>query len=223
MYIFTYIGCTAHFTPFPHFLSGYLGYTPKYRIYEEIPALAGSAKGSVKSDESINIRESGVYDEIPCDFKVRTVSASSADSSSSSGKKSPSHQIVNDSEKDKTPKRNLAKDLLRRRSFSKVKSELTPKKSLDSVTTEGYVLVSPAASRPRERFDLSLPVNESKGSLLQIVRNLANRSKSYKRRDEDKTKCEFFMRICLLEQFVEEIYRPLIVPLTIWVIFHYIC
>ena len=173
---------------FTIYSTGHLGYSSKTRIYEEIPDVLAKIRGTLP-DGTNDFRASGAYDEIPILPKPRTDSAGSADSSCSSGKGTPLEPVFSDSEKDKKPKKG-AKDLLRVRSFTKPKTHSSPKKTLDSHTTSD-VLVNPSVPKdPREAIDMHLSYTESKGSLLQIMRNLASRNRNLRKREEEKSKRE---------------------------------
>eukprot|EP00794_Sanderia_malayensis_P000308 gene308-938_t len=165
--------------------TGFLDYKSKARIYEEIPdvlaQIRGAAPAVVKTDD---YRASGVYDEIPCLPKSRSASAGSADSNVSSGKVTPTERVLSDTEKEKTTKKK-AKDLLRRRSFSKLKTHSSPKKSLDSLTTSDVLVYPAKPQHGKEAVDLTSPVIEGKGSLLQIMKKMT-KSKTLRRRDEAK-------------------------------------
>lgn len=116
-------------------------------------------------------RASGFYDEIPEISKKRTGSSGSTDSNGSSGRRTPREA---DTEKRPSRTKAIADKVLRRRSFVKDKPSIAPKTTLESETSEGFVLVPPSDQIRNKRgsMDLSLPVNENKGSILQIVRNI---------------------------------------------------
>ena len=159
------------------------------RIYEEIKDVLEGIKvidPELAKNATPDPRASGFYDEIPeittlpAITKQRTGSSGSTDSNDSSGRRTPREADI-----EKRPSRTkaIADKVLRRRSFVKEKPSIAPKATLESETSEGFVLVPPSDQIPNKRnsIDLSLPVNENKGSILQIVRNIT-KHRTIKRR-----------------------------------------
>lgn len=144
-------------------------------IYEKIPDVLPGRQS----------RSSGVYDEIPelpIAGKERTDLTGSSDSIRPFGKQGSVNMAAEHDRR--ATKKNIADKVLRRRSFVKEKPSLTPKISLSSVTSGGVVLVGAPVQSVENRFDvdLTLPVNENKGSILKLFRTLKRSAAPSKQR-----------------------------------------
>ena len=95
-------------------------------------------------------------------------------------------------------KKNIADKVLRRRSFVKEKPSLTSKISLSSVTSRGVVLVETPGQPVDNRFgdDLTLPVNETKGSILKLLKTLKRGTVPAKPRGNNDS--DFILIVCYI-------------------------